>query len=171
MSSYAGHTRRGAKARRTTNQPIGRMASPENQQYHRHKTYQDQGSPKKGSQSHNTLARPDCTWAEAARTSPGTSPTLTILPTYHTVAKDQGYPYPFAKNPYLLIASRYSSNIDISNDLVFRHFFRVRQSATRELLWIRENPYHHGYRTVPVRQHDFLTGLYRLRIISERTVG
>ena len=102
MSSYAEHTRCGAKARRTTNQPIDRMASPENQQEHRHKTNQDQGSPKKGSQTHNTLARPDCTWAEAARASPCTSKTIVMLPTYQTVAKDRGHPYPFAINPHFL---------------------------------------------------------------------
>ncbi len=97
MSSYAGHTRRGAKARRTTNQPTSRMASPENQQEHRHKTNQDHGSPNKGSQPHNTLARQDNTWAETVSAPPGNIKSVARLPTYHTVAKDQDFPYPFAK--------------------------------------------------------------------------
>ena len=76
--------RRGAKARRTTYQPIDRMASPENQQKHRHKTTQDHGSPKKGGHPHTSLARQDCTWAEAARASLGASNTLArLLPKSH----------------------------------------------------------------------------------------
>ena len=39
------------------------------------------------------------------------------------------------------------------------------------MLWIRENPYHHGYRTGTVRQHDYLNGLNRLRITYERRIG
>jgi len=134
MSSYAGKTRRGAKARRTINQPIGRMASPENQQEHRHKANHAHGSPNKGSQPHNTLARQDTTWVETARASPGTTKSVARLPTYHTVAKDLGFPYPFAKNPHLLITGRYSGSQDSINELVFRHFFPAGQSATRELL-------------------------------------
>jgi hypothetical protein len=120
MSSYAGNTRRGAKARRTTNQLIGRMASPENQQKHRHKTTQDHGLPQKGDQPHASLARQDGTWAEAARASPRASNTLARLPTHHTDAKDHGYPYPFAENPHLLITCKYSSSTDNSNELVFK---------------------------------------------------
>ena len=56
------------------------------------------------------------------------------LPTYHTVAKNQGFPYPFAKNPHLLITGRYSGSQDNLNELVFRHFYPAGQSATRELL-------------------------------------
>ena len=134
MSSYARHTRRGAKARRTTNKPTSRMASSETQQNYRHNANQDPGSPKKGSQSHNTLTRKDITWADAARVPPGNNKSVARLPTYHKVAKDQGFPYPFAKNPHLLLTGRYSGSQDNSNELVFRHFFPSGQSATRELL-------------------------------------
>jgi len=134
MSSYASHTRRGVKARRTTNQPIGRMASPETHQEHRQKTNQDHGSPKRGGQPHTSLARLDCTWAEFARASPGTNKTIAMLPTYHTVAKDQGYPYPFAINLHLSITCRYLGSTYNTNELVFRHFFPAGHLATRELL-------------------------------------
>ena len=110
------------------------MASPENQQEHRHKDNQVHGSPNKGSQTHNALARQDTTWAETARASSGTNKSVAWLPTYHTVAKDQGFPYLFAKNPHLLITGRYSGSQDNSNKLVFRHFYPAGQSATRELL-------------------------------------
>jgi len=71
---------------------------------------------------------------EAARASPETSKTLARLLTDRTVAKDQGYPYLFAKNPHMLIIGRYSSNTDNTNELVFMHFYPAGHSATRELL-------------------------------------
>jgi hypothetical protein len=89
---------------------------------------------KKGRQPHASLARQDCTWAEIARASLGTNYTLARLPTCHTVAKDQGHPYPFAENSHMLITSKYSSSTNNSNELVFRHFFPAGHSATRELL-------------------------------------
>jgi hypothetical protein len=134
MSSYARKTRRGAKARRTTNQPIGRMASPEIQQEHRRKADQDQGSPRIGSQTPKTIARQDNTWGETVLASPTSNKTVARLLTYHKVAKDQGFPYPFATNPHLLITGSYSGSQDNSNELVFRHLFLAGQSATRELL-------------------------------------
>jgi len=57
-----------------------------------------------------------------------------MLPTFHTVAKDPGFPYLFAKNPHLEITCRYSSSADNSNELVFMHVYPAGQEATRELL-------------------------------------
>jgi hypothetical protein len=57
-----------------------------------------------------------------------------MLPTYHTVAKDPGYPYPFDKNPHPLITSRNLSSTDNTNELVFRYFYLAGRSSTRELL-------------------------------------
>jgi hypothetical protein len=47
-------------------------------------------------------------------------------PTFHTVAKDVGFPYPFAANPHLLITGRYSGSTDNNHKLVFRHVFSIR---------------------------------------------
>ena len=80
------------------------------------------------------MERKDITWAEYASVPPAIDKTVARLPTYHTVAKDQGFPYPFATNTHLIIKGRYSGSQDNLNELVFRHFFPVGQSATRELL-------------------------------------
>ena len=80
------------------------------------------------------MVRKDNTWAEHASAPPTTDKTVAMLPTYHTVAKDQGFPYPFATNSHLLITGRYSGSQDNSNELVFIHFFPAGQSSTRELL-------------------------------------
>jgi hypothetical protein len=71
---------------------------------------------------------------EVAPASPEANYTLPRLPTYHTVEKDQGYPYPFAENSHLLIKGKYSNSTYNSNELVFRHFFPAGHAATPELL-------------------------------------
>ena len=91
--------------------------------------------PNKGSQSPTSMARPNNTWAEVARASPGSNADLAIkLPTYHTVAKDQANPYSFAANPHLLIICRYSGSNANKNELVFIHVYLVGQATTREML-------------------------------------
>jgi len=55
-------------------------------------------------------------------------------PIFHTVTKNVGFPYQFAKNPHLLIRGRYSGSTDIKHELVFRHVFRADQAATIKLL-------------------------------------
>ncbi len=135
MSSFSSYNRRGAKARRTTSQPAGRMPSPENHQEQAQLPPKDQRAPRKGSQSPTTLARTDRTWAEATRVTPDNNTGLAVrLPTYHIVEKDLAIPYPFAASPHLLIAGRYSSSIDKQNEIVFRHMHPAGQAATMELL-------------------------------------
>jgi len=76
-------------------------------------------------------------------------------PTFHTVAKDVEFPYPFAANPYLLITGRYSGSTDNNHELVFRHVFPAGQAATREPL--------ESYRTAahtPIRQRLGINLLY-----------
>ncbi len=70
--------------------------------------------------------RKDNTWAVYASAPPAVDKTVARLPTYHTVAKDQGFIYPFATNPHMLITGRYSGSKDKSNEMVFRHFFLAR---------------------------------------------
>ncbi len=55
-------------------------------------------------------------------------------PTFHTDAKDVGFPYPFAINPNILITRRYSGNTHNKNELVFRHILPVGLAAIRELM-------------------------------------
>ena len=135
MRSFSRYNRRGAKARRTTNQPAGRMLSPEYPQKHPHKASHDHKPPHKGSHSPTTLARTDRTWADAARASLGSNTAANVmLLTYHTVAKDLAVPYSFAAIPHLLITGKYSGSSDNQNELVFMHVFPAGQPATRELL-------------------------------------
>ena len=135
MSSFTGHTRRGAKARRMTNQPAGRITSPKIQQEHHHKPSQDHGSPKKGVHQSTSMARPDRTWADAARDSPGNIISLTgRYHIFHTIAKVPGFPYPFASNPHLLITCICSGSTDNHNELVFIHVYPSEHAATRGLL-------------------------------------
>ena len=135
MSSFASYNRRGAKARRTTNQPAGRMPSPEFQQEQAHTSPKDHIAPHKGSQSPTTLARTGRNWAEAARAFPGSNSGIAVrLPTYHTVEKDWTIPYPFAVNPHLLITCIYFSSNDNSNKIVFRHMYPAGQATAKELL-------------------------------------
>ena len=69
--------------------------------------------PNKESQSPTSLARPDRSWADAARAAPGSNTDLIIkIPTYHTFAKDHAFIYPFVANPHLLITGRYSGSND-----------------------------------------------------------
>ena len=108
------------------------MASPEFHQEHRHNPSQDQASPKNETSS---LARPDRTWADNTRDSPGHNVSLAIRhPTFHTIAKDVGYPYPFATNPHLLIIGRYSRKTDNLEEIVFKHVYPARHAETRKLL-------------------------------------
>jgi len=140
MSSFSSYSRRGAKTRRTPNQPAGRMPSPESHQDHHHKSSYDHKTPNKGSKSPTSMVRPDRTWAEVARTSPGRNTELAVkIPSYHSVAKDPAVPYPFAANPHFLITGIYSGSSDNQNEQVFRHVYPVGQATTRELL--------HRYRT------------------------
>ena len=119
MSSFSSRNHRGAKARRTTNQPVGRMPSPEYHQEQANKTTQDHRAPQKGSQSPTSLMRPNRTRAEAARSSPSQNTDLAVkLPTYHIVARDPAVPYPFATNPHLLITGRYSGSNDNQHEPV-----------------------------------------------------
>ncbi len=81
------------------------------------------------------MVKPSRTWAEGARTSPGGNTDLAIkLPTYHTVAKNQAVPYPFATNPHLFITYRYSGSSENQNELVFRHVIPAGHATTRELM-------------------------------------
>jgi len=135
MSSFASYNRRGAKARRTTNQPAGRMPSPEYHQEQAHKPSHDHMAIRKGSQSPTCLVRPDRTWAEAGRSSPGRNTDFAVmLPTYHTLARDPAVPFPFAANSHLMITGRYSRSNNKHNELVFRHVYPAGQATTRELL-------------------------------------
>ena len=135
MSSSSQHNRRGAKALRTKNQPVGRIPSPEYHQEHPNKASQDHKRSQKGSQSPTTLVRTDDTWADAARASLGSNTAATVrLPTYHTFAKNLAVQYPFAANPHLLITGRHSRSSDNQNELVFKHIFPTGQAVTRELL-------------------------------------
>ena len=135
MSFFSSYNRRGAKARRTTNQPTGRMPSPENHQDQAHLPPKDHRASRKGSQSPTTLARSDRTWADSAQASLGSNTGIVVrLPTYHTIEKDMAIPYPFAANPHLLITGKYPSSIDNQNEIVFRHMHPARQAATKELL-------------------------------------
>ncbi len=120
MSSYAIQTPHGTEARRLTNQPVRRMASPEYQQVHHHKTIQDQGSPQKEGPIHPTLAKLDRTCMGGRR------PYITCAHKYDSRvthipndSKDTRVPYTFARSPHLPIIGRYSSNIDNINELVF----------------------------------------------------
>ena len=134
MSSFTGHNRRGAKARSTNFQPISRMSLTDIHQEPRHKPTRDQGSPKKtGGATQASLTSPSRTWADALRVTGATTVAIR-QPTFHTVAKDVGFPYPFAANPHLLITGRYSGSTDNKHELVFRHVFPPGQAATRELL-------------------------------------
>jgi len=135
MSLFASYNRRGAKARRTTNQPASRMPLPELHQEQAHTSPKDHRAPHKGIQSPTTIATTDHTWAEAARAPIGSNSSITVvLPTYHTIEKDWAIPYPFAANSHLLITSKYSSSDDNPNEIVFRHMYPAGQTATRELL-------------------------------------
>jgi len=135
MSSFSPYNRRGAKARRATYQPAGRMPSPEYHQEHAYRPSHDHKAPHKGSQSPTSLARPDNTWADAARSSPGRNTDLAVkLLTYHIVARNPAVPYPFATNPHLLITGIYSGSSNYQNELVFRHVYPAGQATTRELL-------------------------------------
>jgi hypothetical protein len=134
MSSSTGQTRRGAKARRTTYQPAGRMLPTDNHQEPRHKASRDQGSPNKtwGAQQ-IALASKNRTWADAMRVTWANTMAIRQLK-FPTVAKDVGFPYPFATNPHLLNIGRYLGSTDNKHELVFRHVFLAGQAATQELL-------------------------------------
>ena len=107
MSSFTRHTRLGAKARKTNYQPVGRMSPIDIHQEPRHKPSRDQGSPNKiGGATQAALASPNRTWADAVRVT-GANTVAIRQPTFHTMAKDVGFPYPFAANPHLLIIGRY----------------------------------------------------------------
>jgi hypothetical protein len=134
MSSLRGHTRRGVKARRTTYQPVGRMSPTDIHQEPHYKPSRNQGSPKKTrGATQAALVSPNRTWADAVRVT-GANTVAIRHPTFHTVAKDVGFPYPFAANPHLLITGRYSGNTDNNHELVFRHVFPAGHAATKELL-------------------------------------
>ena len=195
MSSFSPYNRRGAKARRTTNQPAGRMPSPKYQQKQTHNPSQDHKAPHKGSQSPTYMARPDRSWTDVARLSPGRNTDLAVnLPTYHIVARDLAVPYPFARNPHLLITSRYSGSSDNQNELVFGYLYPSGQAATRELLQRYRTEAHATIRnrlgvnmfytdalgdivTVVTRKSDkhqgdrILTGDIKVRFPSKRSAG
>ena len=79
--------------------------------------------------------RPDRTWPEVARTSPGRNTDLAVtLLTYHTVAKDHAVPYPLATNPHLLITCKFSRSSDNQNEVVFKHVYLAGQAATMEFM-------------------------------------
>jgi len=100
----------------------------------RQKAPRDQGSSKKnGGAQQAALASPNRTWADAVRVTGATTMAI-CQPTFHTVAKDMGYPYPFAANSHLLITERYSGSTDNKHELIFRHIFPAGQAATRELM-------------------------------------
>ncbi len=81
------------------------------------------------------MVRPDRSWVDVARSSPGRNTELAVkLPTYHTVARDLAVPYPFATNPHLIITGRYSGSSDSQNELVFKHLYPSGHAATNELL-------------------------------------
>ncbi len=56
------------------------------------------------------------------------------LATFHTVDKDNNFPYPFEDIPNLIITGRYSGATLPKNDIIFRHIFERGHAATREVL-------------------------------------
>jgi hypothetical protein len=136
MSSFAGRTRRGAKARRTTKQTGDRMSSPDFTSEHRPKTDHVHGhSGHQAPQHPIPPAKPARSYAEAAGSPPPHHlNTANQNPTYHTEAQDPGFPHPFDPIPHLQLTGRYSGSTLLQNELVFRNVFPYGQAATRELL-------------------------------------
>jgi hypothetical protein len=117
----------------TTYQPAARISPTEIHQEPCHRASRDQGSSKKnGGAQQAALASPNRTWADALRVI-WTNTLAVCQLTLHTVAKDMGFPYPFAANPHLLVTGRYSGSTNNKHELVFRHIFPAGQAATREL--------------------------------------